>query len=189
MRGLLPTIQRSARAAAIIAVMAVAIPAGHAEPGKIIWNDLRVGMSAKEVRALYPKGRAQLTDDCYAVVRGSYNENGLSEVRLEWALKDVGWMCGEVVTASLQAKYGDPARRQDAIQQNDCLNPSAGGIAGLLGQLCSAGGADQPSHRVFLQWESNGILITLERDTGSTSNWWAVYKPVVKVSPDAAGKL
>lgn len=84
-------------------------------------------------------------------------------------------MCGEVVTASLQAKYGDPARRQDAVQQNDCLNPSAGGIAGLLGQLCSA---YQPSHRVFIQCESNGILITLERDMGSTSNWWAVYKSV-----------
>lgn len=63
MRGLLLSIQRSARAAAIIAVMAVAIPAGHAEQGKIIWNDLRVGMSAKEVRALYSKGRTQLTDD------------------------------------------------------------------------------------------------------------------------------
>ncbi|WP_262504273.1 hypothetical protein [Sphingobium sp. KCTC 72723] len=43
--------------------MAVAIPAGHAEQDKIIWNDPRVGMSAKEVRALYSKGRTQLTND------------------------------------------------------------------------------------------------------------------------------
>lgn len=82
-----------------------------------LWQNLTVGMSKAEVKALYPDGKVSLTPDCEANVKGNYAGGRLISAFLkfgDWvgagrSKWDQGLNCQAIVRASLFSRYGEPS--------------------------------------------------------------------------------
>lgn len=92
-----------------LAILASPAAAQDSDPRPILWNNLRVGMTKAEVKALYPKLETNLAADCPVDIWPNYNRAGLKGVKLS-----TGTMCERATQtiAALTAKYGEP-RKED----------------------------------------------------------------------------
>lgn len=171
------------------AVAAADVPNSSSATGRLIWNDLREGMTKLEVKALYPKSNVELGEGCFADLFPEYSKSRLIRVNLEWSTKDQNERCGQVVLASLVSKYGNPPISETEIKANDCGNKYAGGIAGALSSLCEVTGGDEPDLFSYGRWLKDGVEITFKRDSGDDGKWWLVYRSEIVGSASVATKL
>ena len=155
----------------------------------VLWNNLTAGISKAEFKARYPTLRSDLGNGCVADVRADFDKGKLETVRLEYSLKDTNKRCGEVVTQALFAKYGEPLAAETDVTANDCGNSSGKGLMATLAALCEGMGGDEPTTTQYHRWVSDGVEITLKRDTGSESTWWLAYREAVGVSAEVKNKL
>lgn len=155
----------------------------------VIWNDLRVGMTKKEVKAMYPKASTKLAGDCDARVEADFTKGKLVRVNLRNVSGATDARCGELVATTLAAKYGPPLRSQREIKLNDCGSTYGGGLAASLAKLCESMGGNEPEYSTLTTWQGHGVEIILKREVGDETIWSLVYRPIVTASQEAASKL
>ena len=97
-------------------VAAFFLVSSAAPQAPILWQNLTVGMTKDQVKALYPDGTVNLTPECKAKVVGDYGKGGLQSVVVRfgdlYAAGKSSWnsalLCQKIVRASIIEKYGEP---------------------------------------------------------------------------------
>lgn len=92
--------------------------AGSAGQQKVLWQNVVYGMTAAEVRALYPNAQHrdketivrdfQVTADCEAIVDIRHEGGTVDSVRLRGG-GSLGGRCADTVQAALGSRYGQPS--------------------------------------------------------------------------------
>lgn len=154
-----------------------------------LWNNLYVGMTKPEFKALYPKLRTELGGGCQADVSADFNRVGLERAKLEWSTRDEHDRCAEVVAQSLVAKYGPAQSHTADFSSGGSCGSATGGLAGALSSLCKASGGEDPVANRYYTWLSEGVLITLKVEARRNDRWWLRYEAAVVASADAVQKL
>ena len=73
-----------------------------------LWENLRYGMPKSEVKALYPKYKATILNDCPVRVLSTYTKSKLKAVILVNAKNSPA--CADRVKFDLESKFGPPSR-------------------------------------------------------------------------------
>lgn len=83
--------------------------------GVPFWGGLSSGMDKKEVKALYPKYKSQMSDDCPVRVLSKYRKKKLLSLILLGTDKQSD--CSAIVLASLIEEYGSDYSANNEVQQ------------------------------------------------------------------------
>lgn len=105
-------------------VLAAAISACAASPvsAQQLWQNINAGMTADQVRALYPDADRrsdstivrdfQVSAECEATVDIMHEAGTVTEVRLRGGAS-LGGRCADTILAALSSRYGQPASESE----------------------------------------------------------------------------
>ena len=159
-----------------------------ANAGVVLWQNVEVGMTLEQLRALYPEVKGTVTHKpklsilenvqqvgrCHPDVLVEHPSGAVTKVLIRSRYRGFPKeSCGNEAEKALLAKYGSPLSRDEDTQKT----------GSVIGEGLFMGLDTTRNARDYkLTWVDDGIIITLERfDPGVDDNWLITYEPKVDI--------
>jgi len=146
---------------------------GVQEPeGQVVADQLRMGMTRAEVRALYPSALVPINDRCRGELSATYSHGRLSSVSLSAQDRDrPSKNCREAVRTMLVARFGAPETSTRKLREPKG-GMYGGGVTGTLSQL----GKTESEYLHNDEWSAAGLKVAFGYNESNKTSWWASFE-------------
>lgn len=132
-------------------------------------------MTKEQVKAVQPKSKISISEQCSAWLYYTYENKILKEVKLSSAKTSAD--CTLLTEKTLLTKYGTRPLRSTQYATGDC------GGSGTVSNLCRALGGDKTVKYTTAEWESGGVRIAFSY-TDQDDGWNVEYTVEPQVTAD-----